>query len=72
MTRPDSTPTLATITVPTTILVGAEDTLTPPALAEAMRDAIPASRLVVLPEAGHLTPLERPAEFTAEIRRLVR
>jgi 3-oxoadipate enol-lactonase len=63
MTRPDSTPLLHTIHVPTLVLVGAEDTLTPPADAEAMRRAISGARLEVVPGAGHLSNLEQPDRF---------
>ncbi|HSK15936.1 MAG TPA: alpha/beta fold hydrolase [Gaiellaceae bacterium] len=65
--RPDSRPTLATIDVPVLLVVGEEDELTPPADAEAMAEELVASRLVRLPGAGHLTPLERPAEVTREL-----
>ena len=63
MTRPDSTPLLSTIRCPTLVLVGAEDTLTPPALSEAMHRAIAGSTLVNLPSAGHLSSMEQPAAF---------
>ncbi len=63
MARPDSTPDLATITVPTLIVVGEEDTLTPPADAAAMAGAIRGARLETLALAGHLAPAERPAAF---------
>lgn len=66
--RPDSTPTLATIDVPTCIVVGEEDVVTPPALAEAMHRRIAGSRLVVLPGVGHLPNLEAPEAFRAAIR----
>jgi pimeloyl-ACP methyl ester carboxylesterase len=42
--RPDSTPLLATISVPALVIVGAEDGVTPPEVARAMHEAIPASR----------------------------
>jgi pimeloyl-ACP methyl ester carboxylesterase len=61
MTRPDSMPTLATIDVPTLILVGDEDALTPPKESQIMHDAIRGSRLEVIPSAGHVSNLERPA-----------
>lgn len=61
--RPDSTPTLATISVPTLILCGDEDVLTPVAESRAMLRAIDGSRLDVIPEAGHLSNFERPALF---------
>lgn len=62
--RPDSTPLLGTIRVPTLILVGEEDTLTPPVESEAMAKAIPGAALVRIPGAGHLSNLEQPAAFT--------
>jgi 3-oxoadipate enol-lactonase len=63
MARPDSTVTLATITVPTLIVVGEEDVLTPPGEARAMHAAIAGSRLEIIADAGHLSSLERPAAF---------
>jgi 3-oxoadipate enol-lactonase len=62
--RPDSRPTLATIDVPALVLVGEEDRLTPPADAEAMAAGIADARLVRIPAAGHLSPLERPDEVS--------
>jgi pimeloyl-ACP methyl ester carboxylesterase len=61
--RPDSTPALASITCPTTVVCGDEDTITPVSEAEAMQRAIPGSRLVILPRAGHLSNLEAPRLF---------
>lgn len=63
MERPDSTPTLATIDVPTLIVVGEEDVLTPPSESEAMHGAIRGSRLEVIAGAGHVSNFERPATF---------
>lgn len=59
--RPDSSPLLASITVPTTIVCGDEDVITPPAESEAMHRAIVGSRLLLVPRAGHLSNLEAPA-----------
>lgn len=61
--RPDSTPTLSTISVPVLLIVGSEDTLTPPPNAEAMQRAIAGSRLECVSGAGHLSNLDRPAAF---------
>jgi pimeloyl-ACP methyl ester carboxylesterase len=58
--RPDSSDFLREISIPTMILVGERDVLTPPAASEAMAAAIPGSRLVTIPGAGHLAPMERP------------
>ncbi len=61
--RPDSTPTLAEIDVPTLIVHGAEDKIIPLSEAQAMADAIPDAHLVVVPDAGHLPNLEQPDIF---------
>lgn len=58
--RPDSNAFLREISVPTLVVVGERDALTPPVDSEAMAAAIPNARLVVVPGAGHLTPMERP------------
>lgn len=63
MARPDSTPTLETITVPTLIVVGDEDVPTPVSDAKAMHERIAGSQLQVIANAGHLANLERPAAF---------
>lgn len=67
MTRPDSTPLLSTIHVPTLIVVGDEDTVTPPAASDEMHRAIAGSELVRIPQAGHLSNLEQPELFTAAL-----
>jgi 3-oxoadipate enol-lactonase len=61
--RPDSRATLATIDVPTLVVVGEEDALTPPSDADELEEGIRRSRLVRLAGAGHLAVLERPEEF---------
>ncbi|HYD42697.1 MAG TPA: alpha/beta fold hydrolase [Anaeromyxobacter sp.] len=65
--RPDSTPTLATIACPTLVVVGEHDAGTPPAEAEKMAAAVKGSRLVRIPDAGHLSSLENPAAFDAAL-----
>jgi pimeloyl-ACP methyl ester carboxylesterase len=61
--RVDSTATLGAITCPTLVVVGAEDTLTPPAEAEKMVAGIKGARLARIPGAGHLSNIENPVEF---------
>jgi 3-oxoadipate enol-lactonase len=61
--RRDQTDTLSKIDVPTLIVVGEEDVITPPSDAEAMRALIEGSRLVVIEGAGHVSNVERPEEF---------
>jgi pimeloyl-ACP methyl ester carboxylesterase len=62
--RPDSRPLLAKITVPTLVVCGDEDLLTPPSDSEALHAGIAGSRLVMLPGAGHLSNLEAPGAFS--------
>jgi pimeloyl-ACP methyl ester carboxylesterase len=50
--------------VPSLIVVGEADTLTPPALARTMADAIPGAGLAIIPGAGHLPPIEQPRATT--------
>ncbi len=61
--RPDSTPTLETISVPTLVVCGDEDVLTPMPESELMQRGIPGSRLARIPGAGHLSNFEAPAVF---------
>jgi 3-oxoadipate enol-lactonase len=61
--RRDQTDMLSKIDVPALVIVGSEDTVTPPSDAEAMRERIEGSRLVVIEGAGHVSNLERPEEF---------
>ncbi|HEY3469551.1 MAG TPA: alpha/beta hydrolase [Amycolatopsis sp.] len=60
-TRPDSLDLLRDSGVPALVVVGEEDPITPVAAASAMVEVMPGATLVVLPGAGHLTPLEDPA-----------
>lgn len=66
--RPDSTPLLPNIHVPTLILHGADDQIIPLTEIEAMHSAIPGSKLVIIPDAGHLVNLEQPDSFNRSIR----
>ena len=63
MNRPDSTPLLADLRLPTLIVVGEEDVITPPSVARAMQHSIRGSELIVIPSAGHLSSLEQPEAF---------
>jgi len=69
--RPDSRPTLPTIDVPTLVVVGENDELTPPHEAAAIASGIAGAKLVTIPESGHLSPLERPGAFLASLRALL-
>lgn len=67
--RPDSRPDLAAIRVPTLVLVGARDTLTPPDHAREIAGAIPGATLAVVPDCGHLSTLEQPDAVTGHLAR---
>jgi pimeloyl-ACP methyl ester carboxylesterase len=64
MSRPDSRPGLGAINCPTLVLVGDDDQLTPPELAREMASGIRGSRLVIVPESGHLSTIEQPQAVT--------
>ena len=66
--RADSRETLPTIAVPTLVVVGSEDVLTPASEAATMAAAIPRARLDVIPGAGHLANLEDPVAVNAALR----
>jgi 3-oxoadipate enol-lactonase len=71
LTRADSVPTLATIDVPTLVIAGDDDAVIPVREARAMHEGIAGSRFEVIPGAGHLCNLERPAAFNAVLGELV-
>lgn len=60
MTRPDSRSTLAWIKCPTLVLSSDEDNTVPNSLSTEMAGGIPGAKLVIIPDCGHLTPLEQP------------
>lgn len=66
--RPDSTPLVQTLTVPTLVIVGEDDVASPPDEVQAMARHIPGAAFVVIPEAGHLSNMENPESFNAAIR----
>jgi 3-oxoadipate enol-lactonase len=66
--RADSAPYLRDVRVPTLVLCGEEDELTPPSEAEAIAKSIPGAKLTLLPAAGHLASLETADAFTAALR----
>ena len=70
--RPDSTDLLPELRgFPTLVVVGAEDVLTPPREAEGMAKAIPGAKLAIIPNAGHLAPLEQPEVFNQHLAALL-
>ncbi len=67
MARIDSRPFLPAIKVPTLVLSSDEDRLVPNMLSREMADLIPGAKLVIVPNAGHMAPLEQPDEVIAAL-----
>ncbi|GAB2785741.1 alpha/beta hydrolase [Halomonas shantousis] len=65
--RPDATPVLESIRCPTLLICGRQDTWSPLSRHEEMAELIPNSRLVVIEEAGHMSPMERPEAVASAI-----
>lgn len=72
--RPDSTGLLADLTLPTLVIVGEDDSITPPTDARRLAEAIPNARLAIVSGAAHLPPIEQPratarlvADFMAQL-----
>ena len=70
--RTDSTPSLYNIKVPTLILVGKHDILTPPSASHAMKEKIPGATLHIIPGAAHLSNLENPEDFNAQFLKFLK
>lgn len=68
MGREDGRAVLSAFEMPALVLVGEADTVTPPELAREMAELVEWSSLVVVPECGHLSTLERPEAVTAALR----
>jgi pimeloyl-ACP methyl ester carboxylesterase len=68
MTRPDASAVLENLKAPLLVIVGEEDTLTPPEEARKMAALHPSAELVVLPRTGHLPSLEHPDAFNDTLR----
>jgi len=70
--RPDSSDVLPMIRVPTLVIVGSDDQLTPLPVAQSLAGRITGARLEVIPGAGHISNLENPAAFTEALHRFLR
>ena len=68
MARADSRPMLPGIEIPTLVLVGEGDAITPPEIAREMAEMIEWASLVVVPESGHLSTLEQPERVTQALK----
>jgi len=63
--RPDSTPLLGRIRIPVLVVAGEDDQITPAEGMQEMARAIPGARFALIPDAGHLTPLEQPVTVSS-------
>ena len=70
--RPDMVEPLRGVRAPTLLVVGAEDAITPPDCLSRAEQIFPAARLLIVPGAGHLVPLESPAVFNAAVLEFLR
>ena len=66
--RPDSTPLLAKISIPVLVVAGDDDQIAPADGMQEMARAIPGAQFVLIPDSGHLSPLEQPQAFNAALR----
>lgn len=65
--RPDARPGLPHVSFPTIVLVGEQDAITPPDVAQELAGHLPHARLVTIPDAGHLSNLENPEAFNMAV-----
>ncbi len=65
--RTDTTESLSRIKIPTLILVGEQDVVTPPDAARALHERITGSELYLIPDAGHMANLENPQAFNGHL-----
>jgi pimeloyl-ACP methyl ester carboxylesterase len=72
MAEADQRDLLPRIAVPTLLIWGELDARSPLGVAHDFKNAIPDAKLVVIPDAGHLSHLERPEEFTHAVREFCR
>jgi len=69
--RADMTNLLPEIDIPTLVVVGADDQLTPPAEMQQLADAIPGAEFVVIENAGHMAPLESAGKFNLAMQQFL-
>ena len=71
MDRVDAAPVVSAVRVPTLVIVGEEDALTPVEESRRLAEAIPGARLEIIPQAGHLPNLEQPDRFNVVLTRFL-
>lgn len=69
--RLDVTEAVARITVPTLLVCGDEDKMTPPALSQFMKDHIPGAKIALIPQAGHFVMMENVEAFNKVLKEFV-
>ena len=70
--RPDMTGCMHHAAMPALLVVGADDQITPPECLIRAERVLPESRLLIVPHAGHMTPLEAPTVFNAAVLEFLR
>lgn len=65
--RTDTTASLSAITIPTLIMVGEHDRITPPEASRAMHERITGSEMALIPHAAHMSPMENPGAVNARL-----
>jgi pimeloyl-ACP methyl ester carboxylesterase len=70
--RPDMTDAMRHMAAPTLLITGAEDAITPPDCLQRAEAIMPAARMLVVPRAGHMVPLESPEIFNAAVLEFLR
>jgi pimeloyl-ACP methyl ester carboxylesterase len=70
--RHDSTPSLSQIKCPALIIHGEDDQLIPVHEAQVMYQFIPNSKLILIPDAGHLPNIEQPHQFNQAVREFIK
>jgi pimeloyl-ACP methyl ester carboxylesterase len=71
LSRRDTTDSLTNIKIPTLVLVGVEDALTPPKVMKKLASKIKKSKFYVIPKAGHMSPLENPGYVNKKIKKFI-
>jgi pimeloyl-ACP methyl ester carboxylesterase len=69
--RPDRSGELSSIKVPTLVIVGDADAITPPAVSESMQSKIAGAKLEVIRGAGHMSPMEQPEQVSRAIEKMM-
>ena len=72
ISRPDSRPFLSAMAIPTLVLVGDSDPLTPPDCSREIASAVRGAKLSIVPDCGHLSPIEQPGRVSEALAQWIR